>query len=178
MLNTHVWCTQYAPPSLPAFLSARNVADCCAGRARLRTDCETWTENWMRFIPSASLHMWIRMYVTCLFPCNTTYLHRGHIFIPFRVFWLFILASVYWILLWEIGALRWYFIENIKEMWGTSVVERKMGLASDINSRCDYSHSRQFWNMVWVRQCIFNILPFDFFSPCCTAKREVAVRAK
>jgi len=118
VVNTHVWCTQHAPQSTPAFLSAQNVADWCGGQQTNCTNRKTWTENSMRLISSICLHMWIKMYVTRLFPCNARY--------PIQVIFLsystlqtfFILKSVYWIFVWEIGAARWYLIEDIKRKCG------------------------------------------------------------
>jgi hypothetical protein len=79
-----------------------------------------------------------------------TILYPGHTFILFHVSDLLILETVCWILVWEIGAVQWCLIENVKEMWGTSVV----GLTSNINFRSNYSHICRFWNKIRVPQCI------------------------
>jgi len=149
---------------------------------RVAWTCETWTENSMRFISYVSVHVWIKMYrmLRAYFHAMHRALSRSH-FYPIPRF----LTS------YSGERLLNYFVRNRscslildrkrKEYVGHFCGgEREMGLASDINSRCDYSYGRQFWHTVGVRRCIFKHVRLIFvlcWFLYYAGKREVAVHA-
>jgi hypothetical protein len=76
-----------------------------------------WGFNAIDFICLSS-HVDYDVCNVLLISMQCTIPYPGHIFILFHVADFFIPESVYWILVWEIGAVRWYLIGNVKEMWG------------------------------------------------------------